>query len=589
MCRVVVCLACVLCGLTVGASAQPEPLGVRLSPTRVYVGSSATYTIVVDDADGSVTHPDIGPVDGLSFQRAGISEQTSMSMLNGRTVRTRSLGLSFSVTPTRAGEFIIPPQTVVVDGVERRTRAARLVAVDPPLGAGEFVINVPRREVYVGEALPMTMAWVPEDLDFSPTDISFFTGLNPEIFDDLDDPTAGPATRREGVVIGYNSGQALASMGVVTRDNRRKRALGVERLLVPKSPGTHTIGSASVRYSVLRGVRAEPRVVRAEPVEIRVLRLPREGRPAGFTGLVARDLAMSASVSNDEVNVGDPVLLSVTVRGDAPIERVTLPAPEELDVLDGSFRVGSEGWETETDPTSGTVRFTTMIRPSREGVDAVPAIELSYFNAAVGVYETASTEPVPLRVRETREVTAEDAIGEAAGGSRSRSTARLEAIRDASGGIHAITTDTSALVGESVGLRAVWERPWLIVSLVVPVLAPVGVLAWVRARSSGAGSERARRRRALRAGLRALREGTEHGPERGLRAYLAVRYGLREDAVTSRDALCLLRESGSAHAEEASRLLADLASRRFGGEPGGASGEEVRALLRRLEQEGARV
>jgi hypothetical protein len=68
--------------------------------------------------------------------------------------------------------------------------------------------------------------------------------------------------------------------------------------------------------------------------------------------------------------------------------------------------------ERATGEISGkTKTFTQTVRALRPDVKQIPAIELSYFDTKTGTYQVARTEPIPLRVRETRVVTALDAEG----------------------------------------------------------------------------------------------------------------------------------------------------------------------------------
>src|SRR5690606_9387310 len=91
--------------------------------------------------------------------------------------------------------------------------------------------------------------------------------------------------------------------------------------------------------------RTQRVVIASDPVTLEVRPLPAEGRPAGFNGLVGRyDLSVTAD--RERASVGDPIGLSLRIRGPEPMSGAAPPSLEAPH-LTGDFRVDSEGWRRE--------------------------------------------------------------------------------------------------------------------------------------------------------------------------------------------------------------------------------------------------
>ena len=110
-----------------------------------------------------------------------------------------------------------------------------------------------------------------------------------------------------------------------------------------------------------------------------------------------------------DVNVGDPITLTISLSGPDYLEHVDLPPLDEQLKLTRDFKVPKERATAEILGKSKT--FTQTIRAFRPDVKEVPSIELPYFDTITGTYRMARSEPIPLTVNETRIITALDAEG----------------------------------------------------------------------------------------------------------------------------------------------------------------------------------
>jgi len=189
----------------------------------------------------------------------------------------------------------------------------------------------------------------------------------------------------------------------------------IKRGYFPTAPGTHTIGEARVDvvvgdvsggrslfddfFSRGRGGFGQQHTLSTEAKEIVVLPLPDKGKPAGFSGIVASNLTVSASVDKQVVQVGEPVNLTIEVAGAGNIK--TLPPPS-LPPLD-RFKVYDSGSSAETFKrdyvVTGRKRYEYVLVPQVEGKVSIPPVRLSFFDPAAGRYGTAGSYAVSIDVQ----------------------------------------------------------------------------------------------------------------------------------------------------------------------------------------------
>jgi hypothetical protein len=568
-------------GWGVPASAQSPTARARISPQTAYVGEALSYVITLDDVK-EADAPTIQPVDGLRFSYAGGGPNSQISIINGRRSESHTYVIQYTVVATRAGDFEIPPQTVMVGGAPVRTNAAQFRIVEPP-ESEKFALRatVERSSLYVGEPTTLQVTWYiaaqPRSFEF----IGDLDGLPLESY-----AKTNPRTRNnpDQATALFDGEQVTGDVGQETLDGQAYTTFTIERTIVPTRAGEIEIPPITVAFDevvgtrgsgIFRDERTERRVARSRPVTLNVRPLPMEGRPANFNGLIGR-YDIGAVAEPLDVNVGDPISLRAVVTGPEPLARVPAPDIEDDPSFLEDFKPSPDGWSGATTP-GGARTFTTTVRATNESVDAIPPIELPYFDTELGEYRVARSNPIPLTVRATREVTAADAIG---GGGVAAPIART-ALDTGSGGVRAIFTSPAALASQRAPVLDRMSSPaWIAVGATPPAayLALAAFLAIRKREDASAARRRQAQRRAL---SRLAGEGAAHA----LRGYLADHFDAEEDTLTAWDGRESLAPIDAALAEEAYELLAASEAGRFGGEGREIDAERTRELIRRIEKE----
>jgi hypothetical protein len=137
--------------------------------------------------------------------------------------------------------------------------------------------------------------------------------------------------------------------------------------------------------------------------------LPQEGRPASFENAIGRGFSIDVQASRTVVQVGDPIELKIRIRGDGPLEGLSLPRLDGSGSLPrGLFSVPDTATVGVINEEQNTKTFDVTIRIRSAEAREIPPIEFSYFDPASGRYSTARSQPIALSVAGSNLVGATD-------------------------------------------------------------------------------------------------------------------------------------------------------------------------------------
>jgi len=137
-----------------------------------------------------------------------------------------------------------------------------------------------------------------------------------------------------------------------------------------------------------------PLTIRSDPYTITVKPLPTTGRPESFTGAVGQyDLDVAAKPTS--LKVGEPVTLTMTVRGRGNLDMVKIPKIADLT----QFKV----YEPQIKDGTKERTFEQVLIPKSVSVKAIPEIQFSYFDPEMGQYRTQTRGPIPIQVEPSDE------------------------------------------------------------------------------------------------------------------------------------------------------------------------------------------
>jgi hypothetical protein len=398
--------------VTTAASGQVR-VSAQVDTSRdTYVGENFAYYVVIEGSDrpGQV---DLQPLRQYDPRSTGNRKQSSTNIINSRVTTTTSMIMTYALRAAEAGLIRLPSISVVIDGKTYRTNPVTVNVTKPgTTDQLDIEMELSEQQCFVGQAVLLTIKFYFSANTKSPqpnipvlySDAFYFE--NPDVLNqEVQEHDFG-----DGVTILYSQHQ-------VTRAGRPTNLLLLRKILIPKSSGSVRIEPTTVTADVAVArsnnffgsqLRYKRFMVTSEPLDLTVLPLPEEGKPAEFYGLVGR-YTIQASASPTEVSVGDPITLSIKVGGGEYLKPVRWPALEQVPELAANFKIPSQ----KASPTivDGFKVFTQTIRANNDTVTEIPSIPLAYFNAETGKYARAETEPIKLDVAPTKILTNADLEG----------------------------------------------------------------------------------------------------------------------------------------------------------------------------------
>ncbi len=452
-----------------------NPVAVAgFEPPVVRPGELSTYRVSVNALDESVQLPvQIAAPPGLQVRQSARGQV--LLMAGNRLVPQTTI--NHHARASAAGDFTVAPFTVQVYGKPVTVPAARLVVVSSiePVGppARRLTMEVPTNEVFVGQSVSVRLL-----LSDSVT--------NP--------PQRLAQVRFNGADLLTDHAQARQTFAVSSKDGREILTSIYEVGLTPLVagelhftaqgfPSATFTGSAILIPSQLTadGNLSPELLLDSDPATLNVRPLPQTGVLPGFTGAIGHYACEPPRLSATQVQVGDTVRLSVTVRGEGNLARLVPPPPPAsvdwqvaapvnaglslpvgLGVPAASLRRGAM--------ISPVATFVYSLVPLSPKITTTPVIPFSYFDPARAVYVDLSIAAMPIEVLPGTQTNAARLWLEAAA-----------AIGETNHSL--VLSDLASAPGRSARSYVPLQRHgWFMVVQVLPLIGFAGLWQWDRRR-----------------------------------------------------------------------------------------------------------
>jgi hypothetical protein len=412
-----------ICALPL-AFAGPAQAEIELSQSldRTEAGLDDTFHLTVTVSDAPESAQFQFPF-GSDFSVLGKSESSQISYQLGGSGPGgihRSHKYVLLMRANRPGQITIPATVMTVGGRTYKTESVQITVkrghVDDPrarVGRPSFpdplsrfrmpgmpgfdedeegfpAIDVPRSdsdlflrssldldEVYVGEQVTLSI-YVFSRVDLSSVDAVNLPKLDGFWSEELDSPS-------------QLSGEHKVLNGVPYRAYLLKR-----RALFPMKAGAISIGAAQA--DITTGfLFAGRRVHRTgNEVLLKVKPLP-PGAPAGFAAANVGKWRVSTEVSQTQVQLGQPVTVSVILEGRGNLKNAVVPpmtGPASLRIYDPT---STDKLTSAKGKIGGRRIQEYLVMPQQTGTVTLAPLSISYFNPASGRYETSTSEPIELK------------------------------------------------------------------------------------------------------------------------------------------------------------------------------------------------
>lgn len=555
---------------------SPVEAHVELDPPVASVGERVVYRVVVTALDESLEIPDPLPgPNGLELHAGGRAQIYEVS--GGRKLRPQTTVL-FHVVPATKGTFEMPAFDVMAYGKPVKVPATNLVVLPAGApGAGReaprLTVELPQGEIFVGQTVRVQLI-LPDAGDGTVHGMSQ-AGISGDFIFSEPFPIA---TRQGAFQSGDKTMAAFVQEVTITPMRQGAQRLVAQANAIAIRPIPGQTNGAMQTYQML---------IDSDPFTLNVTPLPAEGKLPGFTGGVGEFQMEPPRLSTNAVRAGEPVTVTVFLRGEGNLGRLT-PPPAPTDRAWQTFPPMNESGMPAGFMRGGITTFSYPLIPLSDQVKSTPPIPFSYFDPKQKVYVDLTIPSVPITVSPATESTAQ-----ASAMIDTNSPASDDPNREKEPVLAALAKTPGRAAS---GLKPVQQRWWFLVFQLAPTAALGGLWAWDRRRRHlEAHPEivlKRRARRGLRRELRRARRAAaaQDAPGFVTGAINAFREACAPHGAANPEALVcadVLRELPAADqqgqsAEAVRRLFTAADAMRFGG--AGKNGVHLLSLQPELER-----
>ena len=513
--RVRMAFVCLLMLLAFAGAARAEDASalVTLSSETTTVGEAVELQIRIQGTQ-KASEPELR-VDGLQIQHTGASQQFQMNNLD----ITRSVVHTYTVLPLKEGTFTIPALSIDAGGKKLATRPVTLTvgrgqgggAGQPGGPPGQSAGTGTDKFAWVEWVLPKTTAYVGEAI---PAELRLYVDARVQCQLQQFQPPSGDGFTIQKMTQGQQrqitkDGRVLETVifktaitpvkdGKIALPSPDMNAVAViptKRPRTPRMPGfDQMLNDPFGAFNMAQNVK-----ISGDPAELEIKPLPAAGKPRNFSGAVGQFTMEPPKANPTQVRVGDPVTITMVVKGIGSFDRVNAPVVS----TEQGWQVYPPSGKFQADDEvgiSGAKTFEVAAIPEA-GKTELPSIEFSFFNPSTEKYETLTSPRIPVTVQGAPAVPSMQ--GTVAAGSPSTTPTTAAAPQPAD--IQYIRVD-SGLWG--IGFEPVWNTLnfWLAQLLPFSALLVLSSVQLRRARQNESTRRAARLRQSKAEAFRVLRD-----------------------------------------------------------------------------------
>ncbi len=406
-----VVVGAVLAALAVSAGAQT--LEVSVESREIHAGIPFTLVLSARDFEEQPPPeaPDLG-IDGCRVTYIGMTPSVSqqIQIVNGRRSEWRDVTFVYrwQVTAPSAGRYTVPAVSLAQGSKSATSSAATFDAGDLEQTTDMVVrMRLPERPVWVGESFDGAIEWL------LARDVESYDLVVPLFESDV---VRIESAEDNGRMRSFRVGTRVIDLPM-QQDRLRENGIDYTRIRFPFR-GTVTRAQsfdldpvrvvARLETAGSRGFFDFPSFGRSrgalfqawgERRQLVVRPLPESGRPPNFVNAVGAGFSIDVQASRTVVSAGDPIELTLSIRGDGELEGLSLPPLLGDGGLPAAlFSVPSTAAVGNVDPDTNTKTFSVTARVLSTEVREIPPIDFAYFDPDRGEYVTVSSRPVALSV-----------------------------------------------------------------------------------------------------------------------------------------------------------------------------------------------
>jgi len=395
-----------------------------VSPNPVVSGESFQVQFVLENADRSavVQAPSWKPFREV----AGPRTYAGTEIKNGKAVQVKNIVYTLEAGVT--GTFTIPGATAnnngsQVQGAPVRVQVVRKTAVapaaQPSLPEGAALRDLVRKNFYLRATVNKSSCYVGEPVEAV---FSLYSSLE-----------------AKSSIVKYPGFYGFSIVDMITVNDHFEKNVEIDGKpftvhtlrkvqLFPLQAGNFTIDAMEMKgeirflpegvspannqdiaegmlgdpnhFDPAEGGKIEEVSLRSDPIAIKVLPLPANGKSVNFEGAVGQFL-LNAAISADTLNRNEQGSLLLTCSGKGNFTQLNAPDIQWPEGIEGFTPVVNDAFDKNSFPLSGNRTFRYAFVGARPGDYTLPPVLFSFFDPASGTYKTVQSPPVRLTISAT--------------------------------------------------------------------------------------------------------------------------------------------------------------------------------------------
>lgn len=401
-----------------------DDISFQARANRSQIRVSEAFRVEYICSGGKGTNLSVDLSSFLRMSGPNTSSSTSISMVNGKVTNNSTYTYSYVLMAEKTGTFTIPPATITIEGKKYTSNALTIEVVPDGTATSSSTTRGGKAgaatasssgggadgNLFIRAHLSKSNPWLGEPVVLT---YKLYYRENP-----VSNISAGTLSHT-----GFWSTDITPSPMKQYQETVNGRTYNVAEvrqfLLYPQKSGSLTIDPYKVECTVqvrertrspfddffddpffggsmFSSVRHVQKPIATPRQVLQVKELPKP-QPDDFSGFVG-DVNLTASVSETKTRAGEPITLTLVLKGKGNLELVSDLAPQlppDFEVYDPKI---SDDFKHGLGGTQGSRTFSYLIVPRTAGQFQISAVKFSYFNPATGKYNTLASKPIDIEV-----------------------------------------------------------------------------------------------------------------------------------------------------------------------------------------------
>lgn len=375
----------------------------QLDRETVYARDSALLQVDVTANTPTVSRPILPKVDQIAFTEMP-GQRTGLQIVNGVTRHTQTY--IYRVNAYQPGTYEIYPISVESAGKRYFARKVVLKVLEQGRAVQEapeyfLKLEADKETAYVNEPILLTYKqysrWKPTGKINLDLDTNSFKGFWHEKLplkdlrvhqEEIGTTVYHVLTLQQVIVFPI-------SMGDLSIEPVNLTSV-LEKPVDPRQSRRRTIFDIDDFFG-MGSSNAVQVTMRSNPLTLKILPLPNQGKPERFSGAVGQ-YRMSAAIDKAEVKTGEPVTLRVIVEGRGNLKNLPEPALPDLDGFERYESTRHDQISIQDGSIAGSIVFDYLLIPRTQEAISIGPVVFDYFDTALKQYRTVRSEPIRLNV-----------------------------------------------------------------------------------------------------------------------------------------------------------------------------------------------